>query len=139
MAASSARYAVEAFLLAGIHQNAYTYLPGDANMAIGGWPPSVLSNDVTYLINYLRGAQQPCLIDGFFVAGDVNGDCKVLGNDVTRLVNYFRCLAEIVPCPKYESVWSVLDNIPDAAPKDWPNCAKITETNKTTKIEAMSR
>jgi len=103
----------------GCGNEGYEYLSGDANMAAGLWPPAVIGADVTYLVNYFRGQAESCLIDGFYVSGDANGDCSVIGSDVTYLVNYFRGLNEIHYCPDYEPVWPP---VPDDAPAGWPNC-----------------
>lgn len=32
----------------------YEYLPGDANMGNGAWPPSVTGSDITYMVNYFK-------------------------------------------------------------------------------------
>ena len=74
----------------------YEYLPGDVNMALGIWPPSVIGGDVTYLVGYF------------------------IGGDVTALVQYFVAGGALVPCPDYESLW--LEGIPDVQPAGWPNC-----------------
>jgi len=97
----------------------YAYLPGDANMYVGMWPPAVTSADVTYLVGYFRGLNYPCLLDTFFCTADINGDCHVNGADVTRLVRYFKGLNGITPCPNYPSAWPPL---PDEAPAGWPDC-----------------
>lgn len=100
----------------------YEYFPGDANMINGLWPPQVIGADVTFLVNYFRGTSEACLLDGFFCSADVNGDCLVIGSDVTRMVTYFRGLADILPCPDYESAWPTPDDLPTEAPAGWPNC-----------------
>jgi photosystem II stability/assembly factor-like uncharacterized protein len=100
------------------------YMPGDANMLVGSWPPQVIGGDVTYLVNYFRGTNAPCLIGAptFYCAADANGDCQVIGSDVTRMVTYFRGLADIEPCPEYEPAWLTPDDLPGEAPSGWPNC-----------------
>lgn len=100
------------------------YLPGDANMYNGVWPPNVIGSDVTYLVNFFRGlpATPSCLLGGFYCAADVNGDCRVIGSDVTRLVSYFRGIATIIYCPDYEPAWPTPQDCPEEAPSGWPNC-----------------
>ena len=99
--------------------NYYKYFPGDANMLVGIWPPAVIGSDVTYLVNYFRGMADPCHLDGFYAAADVNGDCAVVGSDVTYLVNYFRGLNQLEYCPDYIPEWPPL---PPLAPEEWPDC-----------------
>jgi len=98
------------------------YLPGDANMNIGDWPPSVIGSDVTYLVNYFRILAEPCLLSGFYCSADINGDCLIIGSDVTKLVSYFRGTAEISSCVYYESAWPTPDDLPAEEPDHWPNC-----------------
>ncbi|MCP4582767.1 MAG: right-handed parallel beta-helix repeat-containing protein [candidate division Zixibacteria bacterium] len=100
------------------------YLPGDANMANGAWPPSAIGSDVTYLVNYFRlfPSCQPCLIDGVWCSADANGDCNIMGVDVTRLVSYFRGLTTVGFCPEYPPVWLTSDELPAEPPDEWPNC-----------------
>lgn len=63
-----------------------TYIPGDVNN-----DQSVISSDVTYLVNFFRGfAPPPIEVNGFYPAADANGDCHNIGADVTYLVNFFR-------------------------------------------------
>jgi hypothetical protein len=100
----------------------YQYLPGDANMPNGLWPPEVIGSDVTYLVNYFRGESVSCLLDGFYCSADVNGDCDVIGSDVTKLVSYFRGMTGLEYCPDYEPVWLAPDDCPADAPSGWPNC-----------------
>ena len=102
----------------------YDYLPGDANMYNGIWPPSVIGGDVTYLVNFFRGitAIHPCLLNSFWASADANGDCIVLGSDVIRLVNYFRGSGVVEYCADYEPSWPTPDNLPDEAPEGWPEC-----------------
>ncbi|MCP4583818.1 MAG: DUF1566 domain-containing protein [candidate division Zixibacteria bacterium] len=102
----------------------YNYLPGDANMSNGSWPPQVIGGDVTYLVNYFRGIEVnvPCLLDGFWASADANGDCLVIGSDVTKLVSYFRGITELSYCPDYPPTWSTPDDLPVDAPDGWPNC-----------------
>lgn len=102
----------------------FNYLPGDANMATGGWPPAVIGSDVTYLVTYFRGVvtNPACMLSGFYAAADVNGDCRVIGSDVTRLVNYFRSQGIIEPCPDYPPTWVIPNDCPEIAPVGWPNC-----------------
>jgi hypothetical protein len=103
------------------------YLPGDANMHVGVWPPEVIGGDVTYLVNYFRNlpANPACWLEGFYYSGDANGDCQVIGADVTRLVTYFRGLAPILYCDDFEPCWGPPPNLPDPWPPEpdgWPNC-----------------
>jgi hypothetical protein len=97
---------------------------GDANMALEAWPPAVIGSDVTYLVNYFRGipVSVPCLLDGFFAAADVNGDCHVIGSDVTKLINFFRGMADIEPCADYIPAWEPGDTLPEDPPSGWPGC-----------------
>jgi hypothetical protein len=107
-----------------VYSTGYAYLPGDANMLNGQWPPQVIGGDVTYMVNFFRGieANQPCFLNGFWASADVNGDCNVIGSDVTRLVNYFRGINNIEWCPEYEPLWPSPEDIPVEAPGGWPNC-----------------
>jgi hypothetical protein len=98
------------------------YRPGDANMWAGGWPPGVISGDVTYLVNYFRRITSACNLDGFYCSADINGDCQVLGNDVTAFVNFFRGSGTIQYCPDYPPAWPTPGDIPAEAPPGWPNC-----------------
>jgi hypothetical protein len=100
----------------------YKYLPGDANIINGQWPPEVIGSDVTYLVNYLRGINEPCLMGSFYCAGDANGDCRVIGSDVTRLVAYFRDMAAISYCADYLPAWLSADDCPEVIPDEWPGC-----------------
>ena len=100
----------------------YEYVPGDANMLNGIWRPQIIGGDVTYMVSYFRGISPPCLLDGFFCAADVNGDCLIIGSDVTRLVSYFRGLAGISYCPNYPPAWLTPDDCPTTAPSGWPGC-----------------
>ncbi|MCP4582301.1 MAG: hypothetical protein GY839_11865 [candidate division Zixibacteria bacterium] len=98
------------------------YLPGDANMPNGLWPPSVIGADVTYLVNYFRAITFACELDGFYCSADTNGDCLIIGSDVTRLVNYFRGSADLSYCAHYEPAWHDPSELPPSAPSGWPNC-----------------
>ncbi len=100
----------------------YHYFPGDVNMYTGSWPPDVIGSDVTYLVNYFRGLQPGCLLDGFYASADVNGDCQVFGADVTVLVNYFRGSGVITFCPDYQTQWPTRDDFPQLPPVTWPGC-----------------
>ena len=98
----------------------YYYVPGDVNMALGLWPPSVIGGDVTYLVGYfIGGVQAPCMLDGFWASADVNGDCNIIGGDVTALVSYFVSGGSISNCPDYEPAWPP---VPEEIPDDWPDC-----------------
>jgi hypothetical protein len=100
----------------------YQYLPGDANMINGQWPPKIIGADVTYLVGYFRGINGPCLVGGFYNSGDANGDCSIIGSDVTRLVSYFRGLSAISHCADYPPAWLIPEDCPPEAPDGWPNC-----------------
>jgi len=106
----------------------YAYLPGDANMAGENWPPTTTSPDVTYLVNFFRGAGGDCKLDGFWASGDANGDCDVIGSDVTKLVNFFRGITTISYCPGYPPLWLGSGDIPAEAPVGWPNCDETVIT-----------
>ncbi|MCD6162648.1 MAG: hypothetical protein J7K40_09580 [candidate division Zixibacteria bacterium] len=105
----------------------YAYLPGDANMYNAIWAPTVLGNDVTYLVNFFRGrlTSPPCLLDGFWCSADINGDCQIVGSDVIRLVNYFRGSSDVEYCPDYEPLWLTPDDIPAEMPDGWPGCETV--------------
>ncbi len=102
----------------------YPYLPGDVNMYYGNWPPSIQTADVTYLINYLK--QRPtsirCVLDTFWAAADVNGDCQLRGSDVSRLVGYLKGQADIRYCPQYIPLWPTPDSLPPSRPIGFPGC-----------------
>ena len=102
----------------------YGYIPGDVNMYLSIWPPSVIGSDVTYLINNFRsyGDSDPCLLYGFWASADINGDCNILGSDVTRLVNFFSNIGTIEYCQDYPPLWLSPDDLPVEAPEGWPNC-----------------
>jgi hypothetical protein len=104
----------------------FEYVPGDANMRVGSWPPTVIGADVTYLVNYFRGTQGACYMYNppvcFYASADANGDCQVIGSDVTRLVTYFRGLADILYCTPFPPCWPTPDDAPDLPPPGWPNC-----------------
>ncbi|MCP4582294.1 MAG: hypothetical protein GY839_11830 [candidate division Zixibacteria bacterium] len=122
---SSPSYTVEAGYWGGaspITSEGYEYLPGDANMPNGIWPPSVIGSDVTYLVNYFRTIGGPCLLDGFYASADANGDCLVIGSDVTKLVTYFRGMTSLSYCVDYEPAWHDVSELPPSAPSGWPNC-----------------
>ncbi len=98
----------------------YEYIPGDVNMALGIWPPTVIGGDVTYLVGYfIGGGQAACLLDGFWASADINGDCLIIGGDVTALVGYFVAGGSITYCPDYPPAWPP---VPEEAPAGWPNC-----------------
>jgi hypothetical protein len=103
-------------------QTCLQFLPGDANMYNGIWPPGVIGSDVTYLVNYFRGQGEQCRVGGFWNSADANGDCLVIGSDVTKLVTYFRGLTSISHCPDYDPCWPTPDDLPPDAPSGWPNC-----------------
>jgi len=105
-------------------EDGFPYLPGDVNMAEGGWPPAVIGSDVTYLVNYFRGMEssQPCNLGGFWASADVNGDCIVIGSDVTRLVRYFYGQLMASFCGDYPPLWPTPGDLPAEAPDGWPNC-----------------
>ena len=100
----------------------FKYLPGDANMSNSIWPPTIIGSDVTYLVGYFRTLNQPCLLNGFYSAADVNGDCQVIGSDVTRLVSYFRGLTTLDFCPDFQPAWLIPEDCPETMPSGWPEC-----------------
>jgi hypothetical protein len=102
----------------------YEYLPGDVNMSTETWPPATIGGDVTYLVNFFRGSAvcPSCLLDGFWASADANGDCIITGNDITKLVNFFRGTASLEFCGSYEPCWPTINDLPDSAPPDWPEC-----------------
>jgi hypothetical protein len=101
----------------------YEYVPGDANMINGQWPPTVIGADVTYLVGYFRGLNGPCLVSGFYNSADANGDCQIIGSDVTKMVTYFRGLTTISYCADYPPKWADPSSAAeDPEPADWPNC-----------------
>ena len=110
----------------------YAYLPGDANMYNGSWPPAVIGSDVTYLVNYFRGVETnpSCQLNGFYASADINASCTVIGSDVTRLVQYFRGAGTIQYCPDYEPLWHNTDELPEDEPSGWPNCEPPMVTGK---------
>jgi len=119
----------------------YAYLPGDANMAAGGWQPAVIGADVTYLVNYFRATAEPCLMNGFYCSADVNGDCIVIGSDVTYLVNYFRGQNLILNCEDYPPVWQTPEDLPVDSPTGWPNCDMplLNSSLQTTTLNAPNK
>ena len=121
---SSPNYSVDAGFWVGageVGPSGYEYIPGDVNMALGIWPPTVIGGDVTYLVGYfIGGGQASCMLDDFWCSADINGDCLIIGGDVTALVQYFVAGGALVPCPDYESAW--LEGVPDDQPAGWPNC-----------------
>ncbi|MCP4582298.1 MAG: hypothetical protein GY839_11850 [candidate division Zixibacteria bacterium] len=117
----------------------YEYLPGDANMPNGIWPPAVIGSDVTYLVNYFRAIGGPCLLDGFYASADANGDCLVIGSDVTKLVTYFRGLTSLSYCIDYEPAWHDASELPQSAPTGWPNCEGGTLTSKSKTTPDVSK
>jgi len=100
----------------------YEYVPGDCNMALGLWEPSVIGGDVSYLVGYFIGSGMlPCNLDGFWASADVSGDCVVIGGDVSALVGYLiGTNPAILYCPDYPPAW--LEGLPPSAPAGWPNC-----------------
>lgn len=120
-----------AVIISPVAQFNFEYLPGDANMFFGLWPPTVIGGDVTYLVNYFKGVttSQPCLMNNpsaptppgpfFWASADANGDCRVMGSDVIRLVAYFRGQQPIEWCFEYPPGYPP---IPIPAPPGWPNC-----------------
>lgn len=101
--------------------SACQFLPGDVNMASGLWPATIRGSDVSYLVNYFRGTQPSCLLDGFYASADVNGDCMVIGADVTYLLHYFRG-TPMSFCPYYHPTWLSTAEVPVEMPEGWPNC-----------------
>ena len=122
-------------------QEGYAYLPGDANMYNGQWPPEVIGGDVTYLVSYFRGlpTNLPCYVGGFWCSGDANGDCQVIGSDVTKLVSYFRGIADLEFCADYQPLWLDSDDCPAEAPAGWPNCESPVLTGKSIEGDSGSK
>ena len=110
----------------------YSYLPGDANMGNGAWPPAITGADLTYMVNYFKSyACCPgCLLNDFYAAGDINGDCVVMGSDVTRFQNYFRGTTTISYCPNYYPLWQSPLDCPPSPPAGWPNCGSSVINSK---------
>ncbi|MCD6163382.1 MAG: carboxypeptidase regulatory-like domain-containing protein [candidate division Zixibacteria bacterium] len=110
----------------------YAYLPGDANMSLGLWPPRTIGGDVTFLVNYFKGssASVQCLMNNpsagnpyFWASADANGDCIVMGSDVVKLVNYFRGTTTLSYCADYPPCWFTTGEAEaDGQPVGWPNC-----------------
>ncbi|MCP4582002.1 MAG: hypothetical protein GY839_10310 [candidate division Zixibacteria bacterium] len=109
-------------IISTMHLLVFHYFPGDANMAKGFWPPEVIGADATYLANFFRSVNSPCLLGAFYASADINGDCLVIGSDVTRFVHFFRGEVEMSYCPDYPSAWPTPDDLPEEAPTGWPNC-----------------
>jgi len=125
---SSENYTIEAgFWVGAGGENVYEYLPGDVNMSGGGWPATATGPDVTYLVNFFRGAltSHACYLDGFWASADANGDCNIIGSDVTKLVNVFRGLGSILYCIDYPPAWPTPADLPPSAPSGWPNCETL--------------
>jgi len=122
-------------------QDSNDYLPGDASMYNGQWPPLVIGGDVTYMVNYFRGitSNPPCLLEGFWCSADANGDCMVIGSDVTKLVNYFRGIVNLQYCSDYEPTWPIPDDLPAEAPSSWPNCKVVTSGGGVCRLELGSK
>ncbi|MCP4580949.1 MAG: hypothetical protein GY839_04985 [candidate division Zixibacteria bacterium] len=102
----------------------YQYLPGDVNMRLGLWPPTVIGGDVTYLVGYFRGMPTniPCYLDGFWASADVNRDCMIIGSDVTKMIGVFRGMGSMNWCDDYPPAWQTPDDLSEEAPSGWPNC-----------------
>jgi hypothetical protein len=121
---SSSSYILESgfWVGAGLSSIQNEYVPGDANMINGQWPPLIIGGDVTYLVGYFRGLNPPCLINGFYCSGDANGDCQVIGSDVTKMVTYFRGMTSLSYCADYPAAWPTPGDCPEDAPAGWPGC-----------------
>jgi len=100
----------------------YKYLPGDANMRAGLWPPQVQLSDLVYLVNFTRGMNSGCLNDSLYCAADINGDCNVAYADITSFIGYFRGEVQIGSCPGYETQWPFESSCPANQPLFWPGC-----------------
>ena len=118
----------------------YAFLPGDVNMFNGDWPPRVIGSDITYLTNYFRGMNtcKPCLINGFWLGADVNGDCIIIGNDITRLINYLSGSDSILYCPDHKPLWLSPNVLPVEIPYNWPNCETSVLSEDDSVIPASS-
>ena len=119
---SSIEYSVVQHYCPFYFTSGYRYLPGDAGMAAGNWPPGVIGNDVSYLVNYFRGMQPACFLNGFYASADINGNCQITGSDVTALVSYFRGMGQLRYCEDYPPQWLYSDDLPSLPPSDWPGC-----------------
>ena len=105
-----------------VKDQVYNYLPGDANMMAGQWPPRWLGNDITYLVFYFRGINPPCNLDGFYAAADFNGNCSITGADVTSMVGAMRGLSPHGYCNDYIPAWFSSEDFPEDPPENWPGC-----------------
>lgn len=115
---------VEYWITLTTEATGYEYLPGDANMFAGAWPPQAIGSDVTYIVNYLRNspAAQPCLLDDVWASGDVNGSCDISGSDVIRFVNFLRGTIGLTWCPDHDPAWPTPQDVPAEQPPGWPGC-----------------
>jgi hypothetical protein len=92
----------------------YKYIPGDANMGVGFWPPEVTAADITYMVGYFRMLNPACWFDGFYAAADANGDCQIIGSDATYLIRYFQSLGEPPTfCPDYPHIPPIEETYPE--------------------------
>jgi hypothetical protein len=107
----------------------YEYIPGDANMGVVAWPTSLDGGDVTRMVRYFKGLNEPCVFRNplahhaptpdtladtvFYAAADANGNCETRGSDVTRLVSYFKSTAPApASCVDYPPITPIEANFP---------------------------
>ena len=116
----------------------YEYLPGDANMYGGAWPPVVNGLDVSYLQNYFKGNGDPCYMVGpsgnLWASADVNASCSVNGMDLTYLIAYLKGGPAPLYCIDFEPAWPPL---PPTAPPGWPNCYTPLTTSKVVPMDKL--
>ncbi len=125
-------------LVSPLFAQTHDYLPGDVNMLMGAWPPSVTVADLPYLANYFRFNTSGCyfLESGapepfdtlFFAPADVNGDCAVNSADITYLVEHFKGLNSLMFCSQYNPTWVSSEDVPSSPPAGWPNCLSKPNT-----------
>jgi|GEM_PF-1927610 len=123
-----------------VNSAGYEYLPGDANMEVAAWPPSVGAADVTRLISFFKGNVGACLfynpsapVTELWASADVNGNCEVRGSDATRLVTYLKGTPGTAPstCEYYPAVTPIQANYPACTPVVPAKAIKNTPTGNT--------
>jgi len=126
------------FLFVITGEPGYPFLPGDANMHVGLWPPQAIGADITYIVNYLRNnpINVPCYLDGVWLSADINGSCAVDGSDVIRFVNYLRGTIGLTWCPGFDPQWPTPQDLPPNQPPGWPNCDNVAAASKTIPVNS---
>jgi hypothetical protein len=123
-----------------VNSAGYEYMPGDANMEVAAWPPSVGAADVTRLISFFKGNVGACLfynpsapVTELWASADVNGNCEVRGSDATRLVTYLKGTPGTAPstCEYYPAVTPIQANYPACTPVAPAKAIKNTPTGNT--------